>query len=374
MRPPHLRVRAGALRKGRIERRPGEEMTHEPRAPAEASFDEALHLHQAARRAEAEAAYRRILEAQPDHAGALHLLGVIRQQQGCHEEALGLIGRAIEINPNKAVYHNNYGAAPVSLARLAEATESFQRALTIRPRYADALANLGMAQALGIDKTAAEESFRRALQIQPWHQGATTRLATLLGELGRVNQARELLEAALVATPCAEFHAALGNLVLRTGLPDEAVEQYRLAIKLKPNDAISHFNFGNACEELHDTDGAQLNFGRAAELRPEKRLWRLRALMCGPVVLRAQTRLRSTARRWMPRWRSGNSKSQGQNPKSEIRKQRGNRRFKAENPKRPHPRPLSRIGRGEMSQTGKPKSEKQFASTSGSSMRQAISS
>ena len=39
-----------------------------------------LKLHQAGRLAEAEAWYRRVLAAQPNHADALHLLGVVAHQ------------------------------------------------------------------------------------------------------------------------------------------------------------------------------------------------------------------------------------------------------------------------------------------------------
>ena len=247
-------------------------------------FDEALTLHQSGRIAEAEKIYRSILQQQPDHPGASHLLGVIRQQQGDYQAALDLIGRAIAINPNKAVYRNNYGAVLLSLERFAEAEESFRRALTICPRYPDALANLGMAQAARGEETAAETSLRQAIQIQPWHRDATVRLATLLGNCGRDAEARQLLEAALAVTPCAEYHAALGNLFLSAGLLQPAVDEYRAAIELTPGDPIAHFNLGNACEELHDRASARQLFARAAELRPGNRLWRLRAELCGPVV------------------------------------------------------------------------------------------
>ena len=56
------------------------------------SFDDAVRLHQEGKSAEAEEVYRPILQREPDHAGALHLLGVVRHQRGRHEEALGLIG------------------------------------------------------------------------------------------------------------------------------------------------------------------------------------------------------------------------------------------------------------------------------------------
>ncbi len=209
--------------------------------------------------------------------------------------------------------------------------------MTIRPRYADALANLGIAQTMAGDETVAEASFRRAVQIQPWHHDATIRLATLLGELGRASEARALLEAAIAAAPCAEFHAASGNLLLRTGSPDDAVEQYRLAIKLKPGDAIAHFNMGNACEELHDTDGTASNFARAAELRLDKPLWRLRALVCGPVVFESHGEIEEHC----AKVDAAISGEQGAG--STDRRKAGSREQGAN---RPHPRPLSRRARG----------------------------
>jgi Tfp pilus assembly protein PilF len=138
-------------------------------------LDNAIKLHQEGQIEDAEQAYREILAAEPNHPGALHLLGVIRQQQGRHEEALGLIGRAIKLKPDVAVYHNNYGAALLSLQRLAEAKEGFLRALKIRTNYADALANLGMAQAALGEDPPAEDSFRRALHCEDWHRDAVGR-------------------------------------------------------------------------------------------------------------------------------------------------------------------------------------------------------
>ncbi len=63
--------------------------------PDRSLFADALRLHQQGHIEEAEQAYLQILAGEPTHPGGLHLLGVIRQQQGRHEEALELIGRAI---------------------------------------------------------------------------------------------------------------------------------------------------------------------------------------------------------------------------------------------------------------------------------------
>ena len=113
----------------------------------------------------------------------MHLLGVIHHQQGRHEEALELIGRAIAASPGKPVYFNNYGAVLLSLNRSTEAVASFQR-VAIRADYVDAWANLGLAHTALSHKTEAILCLRKALEIDPAHRDARRRLATLLQDLG----------------------------------------------------------------------------------------------------------------------------------------------------------------------------------------------
>ena len=65
--------------------------------------------HQAGNLQHAEACYREILRVEPAHSDALHLLGVIAQQNGDYPEAERLIRSAIARNPGVADYHNNLG-------------------------------------------------------------------------------------------------------------------------------------------------------------------------------------------------------------------------------------------------------------------------
>ncbi len=85
------------------------------------TFANAVQLHQEGKLAQAEALYRRILDQHPDHAGALHLVGVLAHQQGQDGRAADLIARAIALNPHQATYHSNYGVALRGLGRLDEA-------------------------------------------------------------------------------------------------------------------------------------------------------------------------------------------------------------------------------------------------------------
>ena len=58
-------------------------------------FDQALALFRDGRLAEAKRIARRVLADQPNHAQALHVLGVALSQQGNHTEALRFIDAAI---------------------------------------------------------------------------------------------------------------------------------------------------------------------------------------------------------------------------------------------------------------------------------------
>jgi tetratricopeptide (TPR) repeat protein len=97
-------------------------------------------LHRQGRLAEAEHIYAAIVACMPDHFDALHLLGVLRQEQSRPAEALSLIAAALRLNARSAEAHMNYGLVLDGLGRHAEALASFERALMLEPGHASALA------------------------------------------------------------------------------------------------------------------------------------------------------------------------------------------------------------------------------------------
>ena len=70
---------------------------------------------------------------QPRHFDALHLLGVVAYQAGNPLQAVELIGKAIEINPNSSAAYNNRGNVLQSLERLHEALDSFDHTSELKP-------------------------------------------------------------------------------------------------------------------------------------------------------------------------------------------------------------------------------------------------
>src|SRR5208337_377003 len=88
----------------------------------------ALTHHRAGRLPEAERIYRQILAQQPNHADALHLLGVLAAQAGRLDEATDLIRQAIGICSTNAFYYSNLGKTLRDIGRLDEAITSYRQA------------------------------------------------------------------------------------------------------------------------------------------------------------------------------------------------------------------------------------------------------
>ena len=171
----------------------------------------ALEHHQAGRLHAAELLYRQILQVEPHHADALHLLGVIAHQVGRHEAAAELIGRAISLNGNAAAYHGNLGVVFKVQGRLEEAAARFRRALELKPDYAEAHNNLGNAlQDQGkLDEALA--CYRRALELDPGYVDAHNNLGNVLRDQGKLEEAIAAFRRAVELRP--SYAASLGSVI-----------------------------------------------------------------------------------------------------------------------------------------------------------------
>jgi predicted Zn-dependent protease len=91
----------------------------------------ALEQHQAGRLDVAEAVYRAVLDAEPEHAGARHGLALLALQAGRPAEALPALAEAIEREPGNAAHWSNYAVALACGGQAVAASEVLQKALAL---------------------------------------------------------------------------------------------------------------------------------------------------------------------------------------------------------------------------------------------------
>jgi len=229
---------------------------------------EAVEHQKAGRWTEAEAVCRQVLDADPRRSDALQLLGIIAWREKRHQDALDLIGRAIEINPSQPQFHGNLGLVLVDMGKLDEAIAAFTRSLMLRPKSAKTHNDVGNALvAKGMTEQAAE-SFRQALAITPDFPEALFNLGNTLRKQGQVDEAMTYYRKALAARPgWAEAHNNLGNSLSRLGRMDEAIAAYRTALAQMPESAEMHNNLGSAYMAKGDLDRAMTFFQSALQLQ-----------------------------------------------------------------------------------------------------------
>lgn len=211
----------------------------------------AFAAHRDGRLADAERDYRAALDADPVHADALHLLGVLRHQQGRNAEAVDLVGRAVALRPEDPALHLNLGNALKALGKLDDAIDRFRNALTLAPEFALAHYNLGNAYAAAERHADAVDAFRRSLRLQPGDASTYNNLGNALHALGRHDEAIEAFSHALALRPDhAGAHNNLGMALAALGRTSDALAHFEAAVAREPRFVAAHFNLGNALDAI----------------------------------------------------------------------------------------------------------------------------
>ena len=162
----------------------------------------ALRLHRTGQLDEADALYRKILEADDAAADAWHFLGLLRYQGGHLEDGIGCV----------------------------------RRALAVQPEYPDAHANLGNMHVEMGDFELAERHLDTALLQAPDAVPPRIALAAIHRARGDVALAESLLRDALKLAPDrAEVHLALGRTLINGNQPAAGVQHLLKAAVLDPH-------------------------------------------------------------------------------------------------------------------------------------------
>lgn len=273
-----------------------------PDAGLAARFDAALQALQSGRVAEAQSAFERILQQHPDHAPALHFLGVSHAQSGNPAEAERLILRSLAVAAvpdyfnNLALLYEQQGRRDDAITasreawqrgpdnsragevlgdrlraagRHAEAETVYRDVIVLHPDAA--LAHYGLANLL-LKLERREEAlaaYREAVRCKPDFAEAWTNIALLQSTAGQDAAAESSLRQALALRPDHYvLHHHLGDLLVRTRRLAEAEVAYRRALELNPEDAEACSHVAARLHEQGKLEEAEALHRRALALQP----------------------------------------------------------------------------------------------------------
>jgi len=257
----------------------------------------------------------RSLAIQPNSPIAHDRLGAVLLTLDDSTAALDHFREAVRLEPNTSCYQVRTAAALRELGQTDEAVEILQGVLNTEPDSLEALVELGKTEQALQNFEGAQKRFEHVLQLQPNNGDALFGLANVferIGEPERVvehcvhalksdpqfapahlllglvlswrlapehrakmdlverdelsDKALDHMKKAVALKTFADTLAALGNVMIRVGHHDEAIQTLQQAISLSANYAPAYQDLGKAHLELGDVDEARGHFRKAISL------------------------------------------------------------------------------------------------------------
>ncbi len=228
---------------------------------------EAVALHRDGRLDQAMVLYRQVLDARPDDADLLRLIGTAACQAGRLADGVNFLEKSLARQPDQPDVSHNLGHALQSLGRFDEAIARYDRALALKPDYASAWFSRGNAL-MQLDRLGgAVASFDRAVAVRSDFAEAWLHRGNALMDMDRLPEALASYERALRIVP--DFVEALINqsdVLMNLARPAEAAASYDRVLKAQPDLAYAWSNRGNALAGLKRFDEALVSYDRAIQL------------------------------------------------------------------------------------------------------------
>ena len=236
-----------------------------PAALCEAGVDH----RRAGRHRDARSCCEQALSADPGHADALHLMGLLSFDAGQHDQAVDWIARAIRQDP-RPEFLSSLGITLQALRRHEEALNVFDKAVQLKPGDAGLWKQLGGALVELQRPADALLSLQHASKLDPQDWDAAYKTLFLLHALGRFEQALAQLDRCDELQPDHVPALQLRALSLRgLGRFEEALAANQRALALAPDNPDTCNNLGDALQSLGRSQEALQWFDRAIALRPE---------------------------------------------------------------------------------------------------------
>jgi len=219
-------------------------------------IEEASRLREARRYAEAEAAYKTVLELDPNQPTCWYNLGFVQRQQGRFEEALASYDEALRrgVSEPEQVHLNRAAIYADHLRRDDKAERELNAALSRNRTYAPALFNLANLKEDRGHRADAMALYEAVLAVAPHAHEALARIAQIAPVSSPRDAMVQRVRAALASPNAtqadrASLGFALGRMLDQAGAYDEAFDAYAEANRMSRASASSQSLYDRASDE-----------------------------------------------------------------------------------------------------------------------------
>jgi tetratricopeptide (TPR) repeat protein len=190
-------------------------------------------------------------------------------QDDC-EKALPYFEKAVQSDGNYAEAWAQAGFCREKLGRHAEAIEASKKAVSLRPA-SESYFNIGLASYYLKNYREAAENYRQAIRLDPYNAAdAHYALGLVYRDWGRPEDEIQAYKQAIKLKPdYASAYERLGSRYLKSKKFPEAIETFKQLVALKPGDANIPNNIGEAYFGMNLMSDAVAAFRTAIQLKPD---------------------------------------------------------------------------------------------------------
>ncbi|MCJ2179387.1 tetratricopeptide repeat protein [Novosphingobium album (ex Hu et al. 2023)] len=247
--------------------------------PSQQQFDAMVSAYQSGRMSEAARQGQVLADAFPHSHGVQNLLGAALLGLNDYADAEQAFRRAIEADPNHPASYNNLAISLRKQERPDEAETIYRDVIARKPDYADAQYNLANLLQIAERDEEAAEHFAATIRIDPGYVEAHYNLGNLLAKTGYHEEAiASLANAARLKPSHSDAHNNLGGQFLALERFDEAIGAFDRSLAVNPGNGQALINKGTALMQKKALPDAITTFRAALGLDPTNPTARLQAL------------------------------------------------------------------------------------------------
>ena len=229
---------------------------------------EAIDLHNRNQLDDAKSLYNKIIEHDKKNSDAYHLLSLINLVEGKLDEANANIVKAIDLQPNVAVYHSNFGNILYHSNNLESAIQEHKKALKLDKKNFQSFYGLGVIYSHLKNYQFAEDNYKKALSLDDNSSVAHNNLANLYNHVNPNKAEKHYLKVLELVPDDPMPYINISNYYLKNTKYKKCVETLEDALtkKLKTKELLN--NLGIAYLATKENEKSKAMFLEALEIDP----------------------------------------------------------------------------------------------------------